>query len=244
ADDSMLPGGRVKVVQDSLLLLATSDENDHNLQSRDTASLSGKWLCFDLEGHPVQASAHLPAPLYAQGVRNAQGLAETDRGALFFCDHGPSNDDELNRLTPGGDYGWPDIRGFCDAPDETPFCTINHKVDPTVAWTPTIAPGSVAYYGHSRYPDLTNSLLLATLKESDLRVLTLNEQHTEVVAETVLFNNQFGRIRDIAVSDDGRIFLATANQIPEDNPYYIPVATQGLTYDVLVEVMVGSEARQ
>ena len=32
----------------------------------------------------------------------------------YSSEHGPSNDDELQILIPGGNYGWPNVQGYCD----------------------------------------------------------------------------------------------------------------------------------
>ena len=239
--NSNLPGGRLLIVYDSILMVATSDEKALNDQARDPKSWSGKILGFDLDGNPLRSVGDLPDAVLAMGVRNAQGLTETSKGNVFFCDHGPSGDDEVNQLIPGSDYGWPDVHGYCDKEEEKGICSNASIAEPVKAWTPTIAPSSLTFYDHSRYPALRNSLLLTTLKESDVRILKLNEDQTEIVSEQILYNNQFGRIRDLAVSDDGRIFLTTANQIPETFEYSLPQIDQDLSYDVVVELIPESE---
>lgn len=240
-ENSMLPGGRLKINRDSLLFIATSDETGHNFQSRDMNSLSGKFLCYDLNGRAIGATENMQGPIYASGVRNAQGIAETSTGELFFCDHGPSSDDEVNLLIPNGDYGWPDVLGKCDTEEEQFFCKEKNIVEPLIAWTPTIAPSSLSFYDHDLYPDLKNSLLLTTLKESDVRILKLNENRDKIINETILFDNEFGRIRDIVVSNDGRIFITTANNLPESFTYALPESKQDFSYDVVVELIFPKE---
>lgn len=51
--------------------------------------------------------------VYTLGQRNPQGLVFVD-DTLYAVDQGPSTDDELNILTPGGNYGWPYVAGFQD----------------------------------------------------------------------------------------------------------------------------------
>jgi len=51
--------------------------------------------------------------VYTLGQRNPQGLVFVD-DILYEVDHGPSTDDELNILVPGGNYGWPYVAGFRD----------------------------------------------------------------------------------------------------------------------------------
>ncbi|MDR1609179.1 MAG: PQQ-dependent sugar dehydrogenase [Deltaproteobacteria bacterium] len=51
--------------------------------------------------------------VFTLGHRNPQGLLFIG-DQLFSVEQGPSTDDELNRLEPGGNYGWPLIAGYQD----------------------------------------------------------------------------------------------------------------------------------
>jgi len=51
--------------------------------------------------------------IFSYGHRNPQGLVFVG-GQLFEVEHGPSTDDEVNRLEAGGNYGWPLVAGFID----------------------------------------------------------------------------------------------------------------------------------
>jgi hypothetical protein len=81
-----------------------------------------------------------------------------------------------------------------------------------MAWTPTIATCGLDYYGHDAIPEWKHSLLLASLKADDLRVLKLNESGETIVSEEIFFDNEYGRLRDVCVSPNGEIFFATSNQ--------------------------------
>ncbi len=48
------------------------------------------------------------------GHRNPQGLVFAPNGTLYSSEQGPQSDDEINRLTPGGNYGWPNVAGYKD----------------------------------------------------------------------------------------------------------------------------------
>ena len=48
--------------------------------------------------------------VYTYGNRNVQGLAIRPKdGAVWAHEHGPKGGDELNRIRPGVNYGWPSI---------------------------------------------------------------------------------------------------------------------------------------
>ena len=47
---------------------------------------------------------------WSYGHRNPQGLAvHPETGDLWITEHGPQGGDELNRIIPGANYGWPVI---------------------------------------------------------------------------------------------------------------------------------------
>ena len=52
--------------------------------------------------------------VFSYGHRNPQGLVFDADGRLFEAEHGPSTDDEVNRIEAGRTYGWPDVAGFQD----------------------------------------------------------------------------------------------------------------------------------
>ena len=48
--------------------------------------------------------------IWSYGHRNPQGLAQHPvTGELYDAEHGPRGGDELNRVLPGRNYGWPVI---------------------------------------------------------------------------------------------------------------------------------------
>jgi hypothetical protein len=131
---------------------------------------------------------------------------------MYSSEHGPSSDDEVNIIEKGRNYGWPAVKGFCDAGTETQFCADSGVYEPIAAWTPTLAVAGMDFYQTGDIPHWDNSLLLTTLKESELVVLKLSQDGRSVVQEEIFFDNWWGRLRDICISPDGRVFLAVSNR--------------------------------
>ena len=52
--------------------------------------------------------------IYSYGHRNPQGLTFAPDGSLYESEHGPSMDDEVNRIEAGKNYGWPYVAGRQD----------------------------------------------------------------------------------------------------------------------------------
>jgi dehydrogenase, PQQ-dependent, s-GDH family len=86
------------------------------MATKDWAAYVGKVLRMTPEGgipgdNPVFED--IKSHIFTLGHRNPQGLVFVD-DILYEVEHGPSTDDELNILVPGGNYGWPYVAGFKD----------------------------------------------------------------------------------------------------------------------------------
>jgi PQQ-dependent dehydrogenase (s-GDH family) len=84
--------------------------------AKDWSAYVGKVLRLTPDGeiptdNPVLGG--VKSHVYTVGHRNPQGLLFVG-SVLFEVEHGPSTDDELNVLVPGGNYGWPYIAGYQD----------------------------------------------------------------------------------------------------------------------------------
>lgn len=212
-------GSRVAVGPDRLLYVTTGDAANTSLpQSR--TSLAGKVLRLTLDGAPAPGNS-LGGYIYTLGHRNPQGLAFAPDGALYSTEHGPSDNDEVNRIEQGRNYGWPTVRGTCDGDAgaaEQPFCTANNVVEPLAIWTPTIAPAGLAYYDATLIPGWRRSLLFTTLKGTALYRLQLAADGRTVSSEERLFAGTYGRLRSIAVGPDGSVYLGTSNRDGRGSP--------------------------
>ncbi|MEQ7800948.1 PQQ-dependent sugar dehydrogenase [Pedobacter sp. ASV1-7] len=203
-------GARLAIGPDNKLMLATGDLTDAK-SAQNPNTLNGKILRINLDGSIPEDNPQKGSYVWAKGFRVPQGLAFGAKGLLYTSEHGDATDDEVNLITRNGNYGYPNVTGICDNPAEKVFSASNVVTDPLKAWTPTIAPSSIAYYGASAIPQWKNSLLVTTLKESDLRILKLNEAGDKVISESIYLDQQFGRLRDVCVSPSGEVFVSTSN---------------------------------
>lgn len=201
-------GCRLLITPDYKLLITTGDAQNQP-SAQDLEQLTGKILRINLDGTIPEDNPWPGNPVYSFGHRNAQGLYLGSNGILYSSEHGPATDDELNIIEAGRNYGWPNVHGFCDLPNEITFCEANNVFEPLVAWTPTIATSDIVVYEHPSIPEFTNRILLTSLKNKRLYVMELDESGNSVINEEQYFNNTWGRLRDICVSPDGAIYLAT-----------------------------------
>lgn len=201
-------GSRMLIFEDKLWI-GTGDAGDTRTV-QDIRTLNGKVLRLNLDGTIPEDNPYPDNPVWSTGHRNIQGIT-IGNGNLYISEHGPNNDDEVNLIQKGLNYGWPDIHGFIDLENEIAYSKDSVTQEPLMAWTPTIATAGLEYYKSVRIPEWTNSLLLTTLKGRSFRVLSLNEEGDNINAEHLFFQKFLGRLRDVAVGEQGEIYLATSN---------------------------------
>lgn len=219
-------GCRLLILPDNTLLATTGDYQNQSSPQNET-SVSGKILRMNFDGSIPADNPFGPSSyLYSKGHRNAQGLCLAPNGILYSSEHGPTTNDEFNIIVPGGNYGWPDVEGFCTGSELSACNAMTNYQDPLAIWyqNSTIAPSDLIWYDHEAIPEWTGKMLMTVLKAEHLKVIEVdNVNGTTVVGQEILFNNAhaanpsssfnqgtFDRLRDICMAPDGRVFLATS----------------------------------
>ncbi|MBA3675021.1 MAG: PQQ-dependent sugar dehydrogenase [Chitinophagaceae bacterium] len=202
-------GCRLLISADLKLFITTGDAANQP-SAQNLSSLNGKVLRINLDGTIPADNPNPASPVWSSGHRNAQGLVFAN-GKLYASEHGPNTDDEVNIIQKGRNYGWPNVNGFCNEPAEQTFCTANNIVQPIYAWTPTLAVCGMDYYSNDLIPQWKNSLLMTTLKDNTLYQLKLNAAGDAVEKVNEFYRSEYGRLRDVCVTPDGKVFMCTGN---------------------------------
>ena len=202
-------GSRLVISPDLKLFISTGDAANP-ATAQNVSSRNGKILRLNLDGSVPADNPVAGNPYWSWGHRNPQGLVFANN-KLYSSEHGPSNDDEINIIEKGRNYGWLNVQGFCDQSGEQGFCQSNNVKEPLKAWTPTIATCGLDYYNHDLIPQWKNSLLLATLKNKRLYQLKLDASFSTITETNEYFTNKYGRIRDICISPAGKVYLCTSD---------------------------------
>lgn len=143
--------------------------------------------------------------IWSFGNRHPQGLMfHPETGQLWATEHGPSGGDELNRIEPGRNYGWPLISKGTDR--RLQFGSSRPGLeDPIRHWSPSVAPAAIEFYSGSRFPVWKNHLFVACLGGEQLK--RLETTGDRVTHEEIIFRG-LGRVRDVVTGPDGLMYLA------------------------------------
>jgi glucose/arabinose dehydrogenase len=210
-------GSRLLILADQTLLMTTGDAQNQP-EAQNPTSLNGKVLRLNLDGTIPATNPTVGSRLYTFGHRNPQGLVQVPSGRIYSSEHGANNDDEVNLIEPGHNYGWPTVEGFCNLAAEQTFCSANNVREPLAAYTPTLAVAGLTYYNHPAVPGWSNSLLMVSLKAGSFKQLQLSTDGLQISSQADLWAGTYGRLRSVCVSPQGRVYIGTSNQDGRGTP--------------------------
>ena len=211
-------GGRIKFGPDEKIYITTGDSTNANL-SQKIDSLAGKILRINADGTIPSDNPFESSPVFSYGHRNPQGIDWNENGILVSSEHGPSGEkgyahDEINVIEPGKNYGWPVIVGDSNNLEYTN--PILHSGD--VTW----APSGLLYYDSDKIPEWKGMFLVAALRGQHVMVMDLDLENNRVNSVEKIFQDEYGRLRDLVQSPDGDVFVLTSNG---DNDKILRVST-------------------
>jgi glucose/arabinose dehydrogenase len=212
-----LPGashfGSRLVLRDGYLFIAQG-ERDHRDHAQDLGSHNGKILRIHDDGRVpvdnpfVDVEGALPE-IWSYGHRNPQGLAfDPATGILWSHEHGPMGGDEINRIEPGADYGWPRVsfgNEYAGEPVGDGRAYGDGVTDPTWVYVPSIAPSGMNHYDGDAFPAWRGSFLIGALALRHLNRIRV--EGDQVTLEERLLQDQGWRIRFAIEGPDGAVYV-------------------------------------
>ena len=212
-------------------LYISMGENDNKPAARDLASPLGKILRVNKEDgsappdNPFYNTPGADKRIFARGFRNTFDFDfHPANGALYANDNGLYTCDELNIVTAGGDYEWdlPFQPGGglrhdpCAAGVGIPAIHYYRLFEWQNGWSPssTSAPTGIVGVHADDMPALGHSLFVCEYANSVLRLLQLDQDLNEVIAEPRVIDGGSQSCRlDIEQSPSGDIYYTNLNQI-------------------------------
>ncbi|MET7000474.1 PQQ-dependent sugar dehydrogenase [Chitinophaga defluvii] len=211
-------GGRILIDKDGNLIISTGERSDLETrpQAQDLTSALGKVIRITKDGQPAAGNpfagkTDARPELYSYGHRNVQGLAINPvTGDLWETEFGPRGGDELNRIEPGKNYGWPIITYGLEYSGQKVGDSIQQKAgleQPVYYWDPVLSPSGITFYSGSNMPEWKNNLFICGL--SSMHIARLIIENNKVVGEERLLAGEEQRFRDITEGKDGALYAVT-----------------------------------
>lgn len=211
-------GGRILISPDGNLIISTGERSDlvTRPQAQSLNSGLGKVIRITKDGQPAPGNpfagqSDARPELYSYGHRNVQGLAfHPTTGDIWEGEFGPRGGDELNRIQPGKNYGWPTITYGIEYGGPKVGAGIQQQEgmeQPVYYWDPVVSPSGMTFYSSDAIPEWKNNLFISSL--SGMHLLRLVIENNKVVGEERLLADQYQRFRDVAQGNDGALYAIT-----------------------------------
>ena len=184
-------GGRIAFGPDGQLYITTGETGDASLAQAD--GLNGKVLRT-----PDFRENGVTPEVFTKGHRNVQGIDwQPGSDRAFVTELGPDENDEVNVLEEGGNYGWPDGGG----------------VEPLVTYEDVISPSGATFVTQGPWK---GDFVFATLGGEQLRRLSFDGD--QVTRNQALLEGEYGRLRDVQEGPDGALYVLTSNRDGRGDP--------------------------
>jgi glucose/arabinose dehydrogenase len=207
-----IPGGRVHnggilvFGPDRNLYISTGETGNKSL-AQNLKSYAGKILRIKPDGSIPADNPFADSPVYSYGHRNVFGIAFDPRdNNLYITENGPDSDDEINRIVPGGNYGWPLALGFS---------LDSRFINPIKVYQSVIAPTQAFFYTGPMFKSYKNWMIFGSYNKRDIHALNIvdsttskeKEINSKRVAEDKIIYRGNEQISGVAQSPDGGIYV-------------------------------------
>lgn len=211
-------GGRILFDEAGNIIFSTGERSDLETRpmSQDLNTSLGKIIRITTDGkpapgNPFEGRTDARPELYSYGHRNVQGLAiHPVTGDLWNGEFGPRGGDEINRVQPGKNYGWPVITYGIEYSGGKVGDAIQQKEgmeQPVYYWDPVLSPSGMTFYKGNNIPEWENNLFVGGLSSSHIARLVIRDN--KVVGEERLLADESQRFRDITQGNDGALYTVT-----------------------------------
>jgi glucose/arabinose dehydrogenase len=171
-------GGRLRFGPDGKLYVTVGDAQNPDNNPQNNNSLNDNPF-----GNAV----------WSKGHRNPQGLDFDSQGRLWEAEFGDSSQDEVNLITKGGNYGWPNCEGTQG--------DCGGYIAPKKTWsTSSASPSGLTI--------INDYVFVATTVGQ--RVYRLRIDGSKLVEQSTYFQGTYNRLRTVEVDHEGDIWLTTS----------------------------------
>jgi glucose/arabinose dehydrogenase len=172
--------------------------------SQDPKSINGKILRLNKDGTVPSDNPTPGSPVYAMGFRNPFGMAfEPTTNRVWVTENSGDNNDEINALEPGGNYGFPIYEGFGnDARYNDPVWSSGSR---------TIGPTGLVFYTGDQLPQFKGDLFFCAMNTGALTRLRFSGADRQTVHGGEAVTKDC--FLDVINGPDGALYYSSVNQI-------------------------------
>ncbi|MFK7830186.1 MAG: PQQ-dependent sugar dehydrogenase [Congregibacter sp.] len=225
-------GGRMVFGPDGMLYISvgdrdgttSSDQSSARPQAQKLDSDIGKILRVRDDGsippdNPFVSHPNANGEIYSYGHRNVYGIDwDPDTGEMWASEFGPAGGDEINRVIPGHNYGWPLVslgRHYSGSLVSDQPWHRDGMDDPLFFWNPSFNPENMFFYTGDKFPRLKGSLMVAGARSKKIAQIVIRGDFIKQ-GDTML--SELGvRFRDIRQGPDGYIYVLTEGRLRGPN---------------------------
>lgn len=216
-------GSRILFGEGDVVYVAVGALSNGDIDSAQrTDNIYGKLLRVKTDGgipddNPFIEVKGARGEIYTLGHRDPLGLAiERRSGSIVASEHGPQGGDEVKRIVPGRNYGWPKYTYGTEYGGSTlPTAPVGPDAEPPLMiWMPSIAPNGIVFYDADRIPAWKNNLFIASARRGQvngtgalIRVV-FNDKLQETRQESLL-DGLHQRFKDVRQGPDGLLYALT-----------------------------------
>jgi len=208
-------GARLLFIEDGSLLISSGDGFNYREKAQFLDNHYGKILRVNDDGsipddNPFVNKGNALPEIWSYGHRNPQGLIYNSQNKhVYIHEHGPRGGDELNKIEPSLNYGWPAITYGIDYNGSiiSPFTVKEGMEQPIKYWVPSIAPSDMTFYNGNMFPMWNGSIFISALVPGDVRRIFTDNNNE--IKEEVIFDEISERVRSIKMAPDGSLLLLT-----------------------------------
>ena len=222
-------GSRATFGPDGALFVTVGDRRDtdfgpdHVSQKRSNELGATLRLTPDGDAHPDNPFVDEPAAsdaLYSYGHRNPQAMTvRPETGAVWQCEHGEEDGDEINVAERGGNYGWPIASEACRYGTDDPLAPGHDERDDVIApvhyWpcgSGGFPPSGAVFYDGDAFPEWRGDLFAGTLAAQYLGRFTVEgagAADADVTERDPLLADRGWRVRALAAEPaTGHLYVA------------------------------------
>ncbi len=192
-------------------MFITSGDRQKQTPAQDMTVNLGKIIRLNMDGsvpadNPYVSEGGIAEQFWSVGHRNLLGIDFDAEGQLWTQEMGPRHGDELNRIEPGKNYGWPEVS---DGDNYSGVPIPDHGTDPSfaapaISWVPAISPAGLVIYKGDMFADWKGNAFLGGLSSQALIRVAIADDGKAVEAERYAWGK---RVREVEEGPDGAIYV-------------------------------------